>query len=45
MRLFESRGRQLSADDLMTIEADEIRASRVFEGGIDSADTVEDTPS
>jgi probable Rubsico expression protein CbbX len=36
MRLFESRARQLSADDLMTIEAEEIRASRVFFGGIDA---------
>jgi probable Rubsico expression protein CbbX len=36
MRLFESRARQLSADDLMTIEAEEIRASRVFSGGIDA---------
>jgi probable Rubsico expression protein CbbX len=45
MRLFESRGRQLSADDLMTIEADEIRASRVFEGGIDATDPAEEAPS
>jgi probable Rubsico expression protein CbbX len=45
MRLFESRGRQLSADDLMTIEADEIRASRVFEGGIDAANPAEEAPS
>jgi probable Rubsico expression protein CbbX len=34
-RLFESRKRELSADDLMTIDAEEIRASRVFQGGID----------
>ena len=45
MRLFESRNRPLSADDLMTIEADEIRASRVFEGGIDAAHPIEETPS
>jgi probable Rubsico expression protein CbbX len=36
-RLFENRGLTLTADDLMTIEADEIRASRVFEGGIEAA--------
>jgi probable Rubsico expression protein CbbX len=36
-RLFESRKRELSADDLMTIDAEEIRASRVFQGGIDGA--------
>ena len=31
-RLFETRGTTLSRDALMTIEADEIRASRVFAG-------------
>jgi probable Rubsico expression protein CbbX len=36
MRLFERRARQLGADDLMTIEAEEIHASRVFSGGIDA---------
>jgi probable Rubsico expression protein CbbX len=35
-RLLESRGRPLTAADLITIEAEEIRASRVFEGGIDA---------
>jgi hypothetical protein len=34
-RLFESRGGPLTPADLMTIEAEEIRASRVFRGGID----------
>jgi AAA lid domain len=34
-RLFESRSRTLSTEDLMTIEAEEIRLSRVFEGGIE----------
>jgi probable Rubsico expression protein CbbX len=34
-RLFESRSRTLSTEDLMTIEAEEIRASRVFESGIE----------
>ncbi|MFN3868657.1 MAG: CbbX protein [Hyphomicrobiaceae bacterium] len=33
-RLFAS-GRKVSVDDLMTIEADDIRASRVFAGGIE----------
>jgi probable Rubsico expression protein CbbX len=33
-RLFDARAQALTADDLMTIEADEIRASRVFAGGI-----------
>jgi probable Rubsico expression protein CbbX len=37
VRLFENRGATLTADDLMTIEADEIRASRVFDGGIEGA--------
>jgi probable Rubsico expression protein CbbX len=36
-RLFAQRGRALTADDLMTIEAEEIRASRVFLGGIDGS--------
>jgi probable Rubsico expression protein CbbX len=36
MRLFESRARPLGASDLMTLEAEEIRASRVFSGGIDA---------
>jgi probable Rubsico expression protein CbbX len=43
MRLFESRARQLGADDLMTIEAEEIRASRVFSGGIDATPAREET--
>ena len=30
-RLFEERSRPLTADDLMTIEAGEIRSSRVFD--------------
>jgi probable Rubsico expression protein CbbX len=34
-RLFESHKRELTADDLMTIDAEEILASRVFQGGID----------
>ena len=34
-RLFEGRRRELTADDLMTIDAEEILASRVFKGGID----------
>jgi probable Rubsico expression protein CbbX len=34
VRLFESRDRLLTADDLMTIDAAEILASRVFSGGI-----------
>lgn len=33
-RLFAA-GRNVSVDDLMTIEADDIRASRVFSGGLD----------
>jgi probable Rubsico expression protein CbbX len=41
-RLFESRGRKLTADDLMTIEAEEVRASRVFEGGIDATSADQD---
>jgi len=32
-RLFASRGRQLSKGDLMTLEAEDIRASRVFQEG------------
>ena len=36
-RLFESRSRSLSTEDLMTIEAEELRSSRVFEGGIEPA--------
>ncbi len=32
VRLFEARDRKLTADDLVTIEADEIRASRVLAG-------------
>ena len=32
-RLFEARGAPLTRDTLMTIEADDIRASRVFAGG------------
>ena len=32
-RLFETRGAPLTRDALMTLEADEIRASRVFAGG------------
>ena len=35
-RLFERRGEGLTTDDLMTIEADEILASRVFSGGLES---------
>jgi probable Rubsico expression protein CbbX len=45
MRLFESRVRQLSADDLITIEAEEIRASRVFSGGIDADPAGEEAAS
>ncbi len=45
MRLFESRARQLSAADLMTIEAEEIRASRVFSGGIDADPAGEEAAS
>jgi probable Rubsico expression protein CbbX len=45
MRLFESRARQLRADDLMTIEAEEIRASRVFSGGIDADPAGEEAAS
>jgi probable Rubsico expression protein CbbX len=44
-RLFESRGRQLTAADLITIEAEEIRASRVFKGGIDASPTGEEAAS
>jgi probable Rubsico expression protein CbbX len=36
-RLFEHRDQALTTDDLMTIEAEEIRVSRVFDGGIDAA--------
>jgi len=32
-RLFASRGKQLSKNDLMTLEAEDIRASRVFQEG------------
>ena len=35
-RLFGS-GRKVTVDDLMTIEAEDIRASRVFSGGLDSS--------
>jgi probable Rubsico expression protein CbbX len=42
-RLFESGTRTLTPDDLMTIEEGEIRASRVFEGGID--DSLPDEPA
>jgi hypothetical protein len=35
--LSESRSRTLSTEDLMTIEAGEIRATHVFEGGIEPA--------
>jgi probable Rubsico expression protein CbbX len=45
MRLFESGTRQLDADDLMTIKAEEIRASRVFSGGIDADPAGEETAS
>jgi probable Rubsico expression protein CbbX len=45
VRLFESSARQLSADDLMTIEAEEIRASRVFSGGIDAEPAGEEVAS
>jgi probable Rubsico expression protein CbbX len=45
MRLFENRARQLGADDLMTIEAEEIRASRVFAGGIDADPAGEEAAS
>ncbi len=41
-RLFERRAEQLTAEDLMTIEADELRVSRVFEGGIASDRTREE---
>ncbi|MFO1073345.1 MAG: CbbX protein [Geminicoccaceae bacterium] len=34
VRLFESRDRPLTAEDLMTIDAGEILTSRVFKGGI-----------
>jgi hypothetical protein len=44
-RLFESRGRQLTAADLITIEADEILASRVFKGGIDASPNGEEAAS
>lgn len=37
-RLFDQRDAALTADDLMTIEADEILASRVFQGGLGSHD-------
>ena len=37
--------RQLGADDLMTIEAEEIRASRVFSGGIDADPADEEAAS
>jgi hypothetical protein len=45
MRLFEGRARKITPDDLMTIEAEEIRASRVFEGGIDVQPASEESPS
>lgn len=45
VRLFEGRSRHLSVDDLMTIEADEIRASRVFQGGIDATTAGEEAAS
>ena len=35
-RLFETADRQLTVDDLQTIEAPEILASRVFQGGIEA---------
>ncbi len=44
MRLFESRDRWLSADDLTTIEAEEIRASRVFKGGIEASHEAQERP-
>jgi hypothetical protein len=35
-RLFETTDRTLTVDDLVTIEAPEILASRVFSGGIEA---------
>jgi hypothetical protein len=45
MRLFESGARQLGTEDLMTIEAEEIRASRVFSGSIDDDPAGEEAAS
>ncbi len=45
IRLFESPERWLSAEDLTTIEAEEIRASRVFQGGIEAPGPARETPS
>ncbi|WGF88678.1 CbbX protein [Marinivivus vitaminiproducens] len=43
-RLLKSGATSLSVDDLMTIDDDEIRASRVFKGGLDTdADDLEET--
>jgi probable Rubsico expression protein CbbX len=44
VRLFDSRDRHLTAEDLMTIDAGEILASRVFSGGIGSPAAAERDP-
>ncbi|MEK0083165.1 CbbX protein [Benzoatithermus flavus] len=44
VRLFQSRDRLLTADDLMTIDAGEILASRVFSGGAGSRAAAERHP-
>jgi probable Rubsico expression protein CbbX len=36
LRLFEERGRQLTADDLVTIREDEVRSSRLFDVDADA---------
>ncbi|MDH3662558.1 MAG: CbbX protein [Alphaproteobacteria bacterium] len=43
-RLFDARDQPLTADDLMTIDEAEIRASRVFRGGLDSDQALEQDP-
>ncbi len=43
-RLFEARSKPLTAADLMTIEAEEIRASRVFQGGLPAPSSAETSP-
>jgi len=44
-RLFESRGRPVTADGLMTIETAAIRASRVLAGGLEASLADREQPS
>ena len=44
-RLFDGRGRPLTADDVMTIEVDAIRAGRVLAGGLEASLADREQPS